>query len=116
MNFVTHLPKNDPQVLFNMGNYIFVNKLKIANRKRLENIKGDVELQVKNINYKATEDDFEDFLHKEKIEFIDFEFEYLDDGRSKGIAYVTLNKANAEKLIDLDNKVNFAECFSLINS
>lgn len=24
MNFVTHLPKNDPQVLFNMGNYIFV--------------------------------------------------------------------------------------------
>jgi hypothetical protein len=77
---------------------------KEANRKRLENMKGDVEFQVKNINYKATEDDFEDFLKKEKIEFVTFEFEYLDDGRSRGVAYVTLTKANAEKFIDLDNK------------
>jgi hypothetical protein len=77
---------------------------KEANRKRLENMKGDIEFQVKNINYKATEDDFEDFLKKEKIDFITFEFEYLDDGRSRGIAYVTLTKANAEKFIDLDNK------------
>jgi len=76
-----------------------------ANRKKLENMKGDIEFQVKNINYKATEDDFEDFLNKEKIEFIAFEFEYLDDGRSRGIAYVTLDKTNAGKFIDLDNKV-----------
>jgi len=83
---------------------IQANYAREANRRKLDNIKGDVELQVKNINFKATEDDFEDFLNKEKIEFVDFEFEYLDDGRTKGIAYVTLNKTNAEKLIDLDNK------------
>lgn len=78
---------------------------KEANRKRIEGMKGDVEFQVKNINFKASEDDFEEFLNKEKIAFINFEFEYLDDGRSRGVAYVTLDKANAEKFIDLDNKV-----------
>ncbi len=76
-------------------------------------MKGDIEFQVKNLNYKATEDDFEDFLKKEKIEFVTFEFEYLDDGRPRGVAYITLTKPNAEKLIDLDNKVFLKGNFSL---
>lgn len=57
------------------------------------------------MNYNSSENDFEIFLKNKHIEFIEFEFEYDNRDRFRGICYITLDKTNAEKLIEFNGTV-----------
>jgi len=61
----------------------------------------DAEVEVRNINWKTTEDEFEKFLGDKKIGFSDFEFGTNNKGQFNGTCTVTLDKQNALKLIEL---------------
>jgi len=65
----------------------------------------NIDVEIRNMNFKITEDDFEKFLINKKIEWIEFEFEYDDKNRFRGICYVVLDKENAEKLIEFNGSV-----------
>jgi len=67
----------------------------------------EIEFEVKNINYKATEDDFEKFLEKNDLKWIDFEFEYDNRDRFTGFAFIRFEKSEAQKFIALNGKVYF---------
>jgi len=64
----------------------------------------EIEFEVKNINYKATEDDFEKFLEKNDLKWIDFEFEYDNRDRFTGFAFIRFEKSEAQKFIALNGK------------
>lgn len=78
--------------------------LNIENKRVLANYLKDQEIniEIRNMNYNSTEADFESFLKNKHIEFIEFEFEYDNRDRFRGICYITLDKINAEKLIEFN--------------
>lgn len=65
----------------------------------------DIGVEMRNLNFKISEDEFENFLVQRKIEWIEFEFEYDNYDRFRGICYITLDKLNAEKLIEFNGSV-----------
>ena len=85
-----------------MSNHLIENKQVLATYPKGQ----DVQIRVSNIKYDATEDDFEKFLVENKVEWIEFEFELNTSEKFTGIAYATLDKANAEKLVELNGHVD----------
>jgi len=66
----------------------------------LYNDKQDIEVEVSNLNWKFSEDDFDAYLTKNKIEYVQFEYEYDDRDRFTGRVYLSVTKVNADKLCD----------------
>jgi len=90
-----------------MGHYdnIYLN---IENKKTLAKCLKDeeVEIEIRNMDYRTNEDQFEKFLVGKTISWVEFEFEYDDRDRFRGICYMTCDKTNAEKFIEFNgNKV-----------
>ena len=65
----------------------------------------EINIEIRNMNFNSTENDFENFLKNKQIEYIEFEFEYDNRDRFRGICYITLDKTNAEKLIEFNGSV-----------
>lgn len=65
----------------------------------------EVEIEVRNMNYQTNEDAFEKFLIDKNISWIEFEFEYDNRDRFRGICYMTVDKENAEKFIEFNGAV-----------
>jgi hypothetical protein len=62
----------------------------------------EIEMEVKNLNYRSTEKEYEEFLAKNKIQCIEFEFCTNDRNQFNGTVYMKLDRANAEKLIEFN--------------
>jgi len=94
----------------------------IENKKTLAKCLKDeeVEIEIRNLNYQFNEDQFEKFLVDKNILWVEFEFEYDDRDRFRGICYMTCDKANAEKFIEFNGTVlryciSQAKIFSIEN-
>ncbi len=66
-----------------------------------------IDVEISNLYFKLQEKSFKDYLSEKKIDWIDFEFD-IDASRGfRGVCYLTLDKANAEKLIQYNGTVYF---------
>jgi hypothetical protein len=62
----------------------------------------EIHIKVRNVHFKYTEDDFEEFLRSKKIEWIVFDYEYDNRDRFNGVVHISLDLPNAEKFIELN--------------
>jgi hypothetical protein len=102
-DFVNEYEQDEDGDEDDLGHYdnIYLN---IENKKTLAKCLKDeeVEVEVRNLDYRSNEDQFEKFLVDKNIAWIEFEFEYDDRDRFRGICYMTVDKANAEKFIEFN--------------
>lgn len=67
----------------------------------------EISVEVHNLSCHWNEDNFENFLVDNKIQWIIFQFEYDYQQKFSGQCYITLDKENTSKLLELNGYVSF---------